>query len=299
VAALDDAMAQHRMETERPPTPAPAPPSAPTPPPPPEQPAAGASPGRARRAALPLIIAVLLAGAAGAFALRELRQSAGGPGPTASLDILAAPPSAAPPPAPAVSASTAPGETAAPAAANHTSFVLDVRLRLLRLVEANDAPAAAAPLLSLVDADPSVFRDPEVQRAAASVAVKLETQGGELADKVYYALTYRLGSAGLDVLYAIIEAGKSTRASARASAILGHEDVIVRAAGPLQIAFELRRTPCQHKPLLFERAGKEGDSRALLLLETLRSPQCDATRCCYRYHEQLDAAVSRIRARTP
>jgi hypothetical protein len=175
-----------------------------------------------------------------------------------------------------------------------------LRRKLIAAAGSNDA-AGAGVLLELTERDPSAFRADDVQRAAAKVAEAAGTAGGDDADRIYFALSSKLGADGLDVLYEVYAAGGSSRGAARAAAVLSRPETLERASPQMRMAFELRRAACQHRPFLFGRAGKEGDARTLTVLESMMPPQCTPLTgtCCYKRHGELEKAVASIRERVP
>lgn len=220
---------------------------------------------------LPAIAAIALAIAA----VVAVVQIAGGSREPAKI-VAAAPPVIA---APVVTASAA-----APA------VLADPGLRrdLVRAARARDQRAAHRALVALVDRDAGALRETEIAIAARDVAGGVPADGS--GDDALEALALRGGSAGLDVLYGLVERRGGSRVAARAAALLRRPEVIASASPQLAIAFAVREAPCPEKPALFERAAREGDARALLSLET-------AGRACFTRNQQLELAILTLRAR--
>jgi len=174
-----------------------------------------------------------------------------------------------------------------------------LRQRLKTAADAKDIAAGAAALLSLAESDPSAFRDPALQKSAAVIAEGSGTAADEHADRIYFVLSSKLGSDGLDVLYETYALGGLSRGGARAGAVIGRPPTLERATPAMRIAFELRRASCQHKPYLFPRAGDEGDARSLTQLEALQPPQCHplSGACCFKRHGDLDKAIAALKQR--
>jgi len=165
-------------------------------------------------------------------------------------------------------------------------------------------------LVELADTDPAAFRDRTLQSEAADLIESAAT-GGTAADPAFDRLANKLGSDGLDILYDLVvreqgvvdplaRTGLSRPAGAgpQARAILAKPDVFLRATPAMRVAYELRRSSCQHRPNLFPRAGKEGDDRALEILKAMQPPSCtrkDA--CCLENHRGLQRAIAEIQAR--
>ena len=162
------------------------------------------------------------------------------------------------------------------------------RLLLVRAARARDFRSGGGALVTLVDRDPLVLREPEVAAAARDVAVGLEPEGA--ADEVFDALSRRADGPGLDVLYTLVEGRGGSRAASRAAELLRRPGVIAGASPALRVAFALREAPCDPKPLLFDQAAREGDGRALVVLETLG-------RACFQRSRPLETTIGELRAR--
>jgi serine/threonine-protein kinase len=173
------------------------------------------------------------------------------------------------------------------------------RARLLAAPSTKDWNGGAAAVMALARLDPEALRDREVAAATVGVAVRLEFDGASAADSVFDTLSTRAGSPGIDVLYEIVSARGGTKAAKRAAELLKRKDVLERGSPELIIAATLRDTPCENKKQLFERAGAEGDARALAIMELLRSDRCNARigQCCFHKNGLLDDAVRTLRAR--
>jgi serine/threonine-protein kinase len=199
------------------------------------------------------------------------------------------------PPVPPAEASAAPST---PTVRSEAEFAASLRADLVKAAEGDDIAESAAILVALADADKSALKDAAAREAAKKVAVTAAEQGGDPATQVYYAIAYRFGSEGLDLLYDISQ-GQSLKAARRAGAIVETQARSNRASPALRVAMELRKTACKQKPLLFARASAEGDARALAVLESLQPPACepDGPACCFRRHVGLERAIETLRAR--
>jgi hypothetical protein len=204
----------------------------------------------------------------------------------------------------ASTASTPPPAVSAPVAPSRQEsfderYARDLRTRLLNGAERGKIPDVAAALLGLVEEDPKAFDDDAVEEAAATLAKRLGPDD-ETSQKVYYALSHKTGSAGLDVLYRVYdESPPGSQPASRAESILALQATSTRASKALKIAWELRRSACDHKPLLFERAGTDGDDRTLRQLVSLADPACDKRRgqCCLGRDLKLQKARAHIEDR--
>ncbi|WP_437853718.1 serine/threonine-protein kinase [Sorangium sp. So ce363] len=173
------------------------------------------------------------------------------------------------------------------------------RERLVAAVRAKRWGDAESALLTLLEKDRAAFEQRDVMTAAAAVAVKSSYRTDGRADAIFDALESRLGPEGLDIAYEISSGYGGTQGGKRAAALLRRPEVLKRASVPLRIAVALREAPCRRKEALFERAALEGDARALVFLEMLRSSQCQPRigQCCFHHHEGLERAVRALRDR--
>ncbi|WP_437325499.1 serine/threonine-protein kinase [Sorangium sp. So ce381] len=173
------------------------------------------------------------------------------------------------------------------------------RERLVAAVRAKRWGDAESALLTLLEKDRAAFEQRDVMTAAAAVAVKSSYRTDGRADAIFDALEGRLGPEGLDIAYEIASGYGGTQGGKRAAALLRRPEVLKRASVPLRIAVALREAPCRRKEALFERAALEGDARALVFLEMLRSSQCQPRigQCCFHHHAGLENAVRALRDR--
>ncbi|WP_438025838.1 protein kinase domain-containing protein [Sorangium sp. So ce233] len=187
-------------------------------------------------------------------------------------------------PAPDPAATAAPDTPAEPPPDEAGRKALADAARARRWVKAAEA------LNALAERDPTALRDRALAIAARNVAIAISKTGGELADKVFDALASRFGTAGLDVLYEIVETrGRSTPAN-RAAKLLRDPEIAARGTPAVRIAFELRDATCGEKLPFLDRAVSEGDQRTLVVLET-------AVRPCYTKNRAIDEAIKKLRAR--
>lgn len=175
----------------------------------------------------------------------------------------------------------------------------DLRTRLLLGAERGKIPDVAEALLGLVEEDPDAFEDEAVEQASATLAKRLGPDD-DTSQKVFYALSHKLGSAGLDILYRVYdESPPGTSPAQRAESILALQASSNQASKALKVAWELRRSSCVQKALLLDRAGKEGDDRTLRQLVSLADPACrkQAGQCCYGRDLKLQKARAHIEDR--
>ncbi|XXT19122.1 protein kinase [Sorangium sp. So ce429] len=212
------------------------------------------------------------------------------PAPADTTAAPGAPGLAAPAPEAAPAGSDAPAGPAATDTPPEPPPDEETRKALTGAVRARKWVKAAEALNQLAERDPTALRDRAVAIAARNVAISISKTGEELADKVFDALANRFGTAGLDVLYEIVETrGRSTPAT-RAAKLLRDPEVAARGTPAVRIAFELRDATCGEKLQFLDRAVSEGDQRTLVVLET-------AVRPCYTKNRTIDEAIKKLRAR--
>jgi eukaryotic-like serine/threonine-protein kinase len=165
---------------------------------------------------------------------------------------------------------------------------LALRITLTKSARLRDWGRGGDALVALIDADPEALRKNEVAVAARDVTAALERESG--AEKLYAALAKGPNDAGLDVLYDIVQSKGGSHAAERASEILKQDAVLLRATPALRIAFRLRDASCVDKIPLFDVAAKEGDGRALVVMET-------QGRACFKKSKELDFAIKELKDR--
>ncbi len=163
------------------------------------------------------------------------------------------------------------------------------RTLLLRALRVRDWNGGEAAFLDLVEHEPAVFRSPEMAAAARDLAVALDREGK--GDRIVEALTSRLDTAGLDVLYDLVATTGRAGAALRAATVLRRRAVLARATPELRIAFQLREASCVDKLGLLDRAAAQGDGRALVVLQT------QGTACFKKHNRALLEAMTTLRSR--
>ncbi len=171
------------------------------------------------------------------------------------------------------------------------------KLRLREAAEARAFERGAAAILALAEQDGQPALDTRDVSAAATVTLGLTFTESPRTAAVFDALENRLGADGIDVLYDIVSKHGGARAARKADEILDRPEVKARASAAVQAALALRDARCDMKPALFEHVGKDGDERALMLLERLRGANCTASRCCYLKNRPLDRTIAAMKAR--
>ena len=232
----------------------------------------------------------------------------GGAAPTASGGAAAttapAGSSAAPVPAPAsaarqVEATAAPPATSATASAAATTSAaaasepfdaVATRTMLRRAAAGHDWVHATEAFFALVDRDPASFHDATLLAPTRDVATAAALAEGEVADRVFEALSSRLGSDGIDVLYEILRTRGGSKAAARVDVLLANSEVLARGTPELRVTVALRTAPCPEKAALLERAAAEGDARTLVVMQTVGA-------ACLGRNPALGEAVKALKAR--
>jgi hypothetical protein len=203
---------------------------------------------------------------------------------------------------PAQLASDAPNVDSGAAPASRDGFdrryERKLRDQLVPFATQGSSKEGASVLLALLQLNPRALEDEPIQAATAALVSRLPPKD-DSTSSVFYALSYRAGGPGLDVLHRVFEAHPLSYAGHRAESILSLQATSERASPALRITWEIRKTRCAQKPLLFERAGEEGDARTARQLSKLSAPGCKPRRgeCCIRSDVRLDRALARIEER--
>lgn len=207
---------------------------------------------------------------------------ASAPAPTTSAEPAS---SAAPTAEPTASASA---EAPAPPAGDGADPAVPAAL-LLRALRVRDWNGGEAAFFDLISRDPRALHGAEMAVAARDLAATLERE--HRGDRIFEALTDKVGTDGLDVLYDLVASKGRSSAAVRAAEALRRKEVIERASPEMRIAFELREAPCVDKLALLDRAVKEGDARALIVLEN------QGLACFRKNNKAVLEAMKELRAR--
>jgi serine/threonine-protein kinase len=156
-------------------------------------------------------------------------------------------------------------------------------------------------LEQLLQIDPTAAQERDIRVAIVDVVLmRIMVGGAEHAEKLFGLLQHRMGTTGIDILYELVMTRGSSRASQRAAELLRDESVRARGTPALRVAYGLRAAPCGAKRDYFERAGIDGDRRALDQLLPLNNDCGRRNRgCCLRDDPGLKAAIAAIKARSP
>ena len=138
-----------------------------------------------------------------------------------------------------------------------------------------------------------------MELAWRTIAIAVEQEGGERADKMFDGLISNPGTAGLDLLYDVARWRPGTKASKRAMDILQRPEVTARLTPALKVLLDLKQASCSGKRAMFGRVGEEGDTRALRELVMLRDAECNRWRdpCCFTENAALLSAIRSLKAR--
>jgi hypothetical protein len=183
-----------------------------------------------------------------------------------------------------------------PAAATAPEGAREVRARLDKDYQMGRHAAFVADLDELLSLDPNAAQDRDVRNAVVEVLMRLMVGGGENPDRIFEMLQNRMGTTGIDVLYELITTRGGSRAAKRATELLRDESVRGKGSPALRIAYDLRMSPCNDKPALFERAKSDGDNRTLGMLQELNR-RCGRGRCCFPNDPTLRDAIDAMKAR--
>jgi serine/threonine-protein kinase len=176
------------------------------------------------------------------------------------------------------------------------------RARLDKAARIKDWVLGAKAFLALARLDPASLDDPLTGPRVVAVAAGIAYEGrSELADPVFDALSTRLGTRGLDLLYELALSRGGTRGGQRARALLARADVKEREPPALRIAFEFFVAPCATRRTLLDRAAVEGDRRTLVQLEAAHGARCANRKdpCCFREDPAMVDAIAKLKARLP
>jgi serine/threonine-protein kinase len=244
-----------------------------------------------------ITVVVGLALGYGAHLARSMRNR-DAPAPTAHATAPAAttaapqPSAAATPTPPAAVPAALASAAAPPAPAAHLpeDEVASLRKKFKDAFRFRDWRGANRIALDLGKGAPEVYKDPEFVSYASSLAITLSKENAE--GELMKLFSDELGPDGLDILYAFIEGQGKAPIAVAASKLLEDEARLARATPAMRIALELRNASCVDKLKLLERAGKEGDARARLVLETLG-------KSCFPNNADVDRVIFELRTRFP
>jgi eukaryotic-like serine/threonine-protein kinase len=250
-------------------------------------------------------VALLLLGAAAAgvatWRSGAFETATADPSPATSTTAVTAPsaPSAPVEPSATSSASASATASAAPTPVVRPSDVdgIDAKgwaAKLRQAVAGRAAADCAKAIRALATIEPERLgaHDLVAQVALGAVSVSISPEGDALFELLS---SPEIGTAGPDVLYRLVAFHGGSNAAKRATELLADPRVLAQASPGMRIARELHRSPCQQRRGLLERAGKEGDRRALLLLSNMTPRDCSS--CCLHAPE-LAPAMRAINART-
>ena len=178
-------------------------------------------------------------------------------------------------------------KTPRPAAARGSAR--ELRTRLSKGVKSGKYSEAAATLEALLAADPRAPEDEGVSRDIHELAARASD---DVATTIFGLIATKMGTQGPDMLYEMYTARGNSKSAERAKAVLADESVRKRGTPALRVAYDLvRAKSCKEKTALIERAGEEGDERALGRLRRI------ARECDLEDDEKLDEAMEAINDR--
>jgi serine/threonine-protein kinase len=184
------------------------------------------------------------------------------------------------------------------ATASATSTPRDDAEKQLKATSAKTPEDAAKTLSGLLAEHPEAFVERPVQEAAAAVVSRLGDADASLVDPLFEKLAGGLGESGLDILYFVAISSDTSAAATRARVQLDKREVVARGSLPMRVAYDLQRWACGRRTLLFSRAAKEGDRRALEVMKGMRPPGCEpGVGCCLPNDAGLSDAITQLEAR--
>ncbi|MDC3955378.1 serine/threonine-protein kinase [Polyangium jinanense] len=215
---------------------------------------------------------------------------------TATATAAPKPPAPAARPAevtPAATASAAPEPAASAAVPAPTMSAADIdeaKKKFKNAFRFQDWRGASRVVIDLGKGAPEAFKDREFSQLVMGLAIQLSRENAdtELLD----LFANDLGSDGLDILYAFVEGQGKAPIAVAATKLLQDEKRLAKASPAMRIALDLRNAACVDKLTLLDRAQKDGDFRARLVLETLG-------RACFPQNPNVEKVIYDLRTRFP
>lgn len=194
--------------------------------------------------------------------------------------------------------SISPGPSAKPAHAKPSTAEAADQLGAFReRWKVRDARGSLAALEKLAEIDKELFRDSDLKSDIVDLT-QLAAKTPGLEGRMFALLTEKAAPYGLDVLLYLVTNRGGSQAADTADKLLSQPDVLARGSKAMQIAFLLRKAPCEKKKDLFARAGTDGDERTLGQLQVLTKSSCRGRSvCCFEHGPEVDAAMGAIEAR--
>ncbi|MDI1442760.1 serine/threonine-protein kinase [Polyangium sp. 6x1] len=266
---------------------------------------APAAPKKKSKTGAVLTVVVGVALGCGAAYAAVVMQKRNGPtttvAPQTTTTATAAPkppaPAATPAPsaaAPAASASAAPEpatSAAAPPASTMSAEDIDAAKKKFKdAFRFQDWRGASRVVIDLGKGAPEAFKDREFSQLVQGLAIQLSRENAD-AD-LLQLFADDLGEVGLDMLYAFVEGQGKAPIAVAATKLLQDEKRLAKASPAMRIAFDLRNAACVEKLNLLDRAQKDGDFRARLVLETLG-------RACFPQNPNVEKVIYDLRTRFP
>ncbi|MDI1479638.1 serine/threonine protein kinase [Polyangium sp. y55x31] len=204
------------------------------------------------------------------------------PAPAATPTEVA--PAASAAPEPAVSAAAAPASTMSAEAIDAAKKKFKDAFRF------QDWRGASRVVVDLGKGAPEAFKDREFSQLVQGLAIQLSRENADA--ELLQLFADDLGSDGLDMLYAFVEGQGKAPIAVAASKLLQDEKRLAKASPAMRIALDLRNAQCVDKLGLLDRAQKDGDFRARLVLETLG-------RACFPQNPNVEKVIYDLRTRFP
>ncbi|MDI3281908.1 serine/threonine protein kinase [Polyangium sp. 15x6] len=252
---------------------------------------------------LTVVVGVALGcGAAYAALVMQKRNATTSVAPQATVTATATAPAAPKPPAPAATpaeaipaatASAAPepaASAAVPASTLSAADIDEAKKKFKNAFRFQDWRGASRVVIDLGKAAPEAFKDREFSQLVQGLAIQLSRENADT--ELLELFANDLGSDGLDMLYAFVEGQGKAPIAVAATKLLQDEKRLAKASPAMRIALDLRNAACVDKLALLDRAQKDGDFRARLVLETLG-------RACFPQNPNVEKVIYDLRTRFP
>ena len=179
------------------------------------------------------------------------------------------------------------------AAAADNAGAKELRARVEKSARSGQTSAFVTDLQRLLEVEPQAAEDREIKNAIIETLMRIMVSDSPHIETIFKIIQDNMGTAGPDLLYELLTTRGGSRAAKRAEELLRDEAVRSRGSAAMRIAYDLRTArTCEAKAALYERAGEEGDRRALGQLHVL-------SRECGSKDPKLKAALEALKKRYP
>lgn len=169
----------------------------------------------------------------------------------------------------------------------------ELRASLEKSARSGQVSTFVSDLERLLEVEPQAAEDRDIKNAIIEVLMRIMMGDSPHVDPLFKIIQDKMGTAGPDLLYELLTTRGGSRAAKRADELLRDEAVRSKGSPAMRIAYDLRTARgCPAKAALYERAGEEGDRRALGQLFVL-------SRECGSKDPKLKAAIDALKTRYP